>query len=175
MCEPSLARGRFASRPWDTTSNLTSDHHSHRFRDINIRYPWSSAAPSSVPCWEPLPGDSGDSARCQNAGSACSCDFPPLDFLFPKLYYIPPGTGRGDQIIFEERRFVNNTTGNSDHACCSLYRSKPSSLSCVSCGYVRRYHSVYVRPHFLQSVNFFFFKKKDRCSRYSILMHSFAY
>ena len=158
MCEPSLAWGCFTSWSWITTNDLSCNHHSNRFRDIKIWYSWSSETSSSVPCWECLSCDGGDDARCQNGGSAsCSRDLAPLDFLLPKLYYFFPRTGRRGKIIIDERRFVNNTTGNSKHTCCPHNKFKPSSLSRVSCGYVRRYHSVYVWSYFLQSVNFILF------------------
>jgi hypothetical protein len=157
MCDPSLAWGCFTSWSWTTTNDLSCNHHSNRFRDIKIWYPWSSKASSSVPCWECLARDGGDDARRRNGGFAsCSRDLAPLDFLLSKLYYFSPRTGRRGEIIFDERRFINNTTGNSKHTCCPLNKFKPSSLSRVPCGYVRRYHSVYVWSYFLQSVIFFF-------------------
>ena len=159
MSEPSLTRGRFTSWSWTTTNNLSFNHYSHRYRSIEICYPRSPEASSSVSCWESLPSDSSDGARCENGGPARSHDLASLDFLFPKLYYISPGTGWRGKIIFEERRFVDNTASISEHTRCSLYKFKSSSLSRLSCGYMRRYHSIHVRSYFLQSVNIFFSKK----------------
>ena len=165
MCDPSLARGCFTSWSWVTTNDLSFNHYSNRLRYIKIWYPWSPEASSSVPCWESLARDGGYSARRQNGGSAsCSRDLAPLDFLLPKFYYFSPGTGRRGKFIFEGWRFVNNTTRNSKYTCCSLYKFKSSSLSRVSCGYVRRYYSVYVWSYFLQPVNFILF-----LSRYPLI------
>ena len=102
---------------------------------------WSFCSPrtglpnttSSVSYWESLANDGGSNyARHQNGGSAsCSHNLTPLDFLFPKLYYFSPRTSWWGKFISEEQRFVDNTTINSKHTCCPLYKLKPSSLLCV--------------------------------------------
>jgi len=89
-------------------------------------------------------------------------DLASLDILFSKLYYFSPGTSRRSKFLFEEQRFVNNTTGNSKHTCCPFYKLKPSSLSGLLCGYVLRYQQELMRymwglNEWLESATFMMF------------------